>query len=44
MPWVVDGIAPIERSRFLTALPAPVRELNRVIWEPHYRKRRLWSV
>ncbi|MFI0481346.1 hemerythrin domain-containing protein [Actinomadura sp. 9N215] len=44
VPWVVDGIAPIQRSRFLTALPAPVRELNRVMWEPHYRKRRLWSV
>ncbi|MFI0369690.1 hemerythrin domain-containing protein [Actinomadura sp. 1N219] len=44
VPWVVDGIAPIERSRFLTALPAPVRDLNRVMWEPHYRKRRLWSV
>ncbi|WP_344891034.1 hemerythrin domain-containing protein [Actinomadura meridiana] len=44
VPWVVDGIAPIERSRFLTSLPAPVRELNRVMWEPTYRKRRLWSV
>ncbi|MFI0408901.1 hemerythrin domain-containing protein [Actinomadura sp. 3N508] len=44
VPWVVDGIAPIRRSRFLTALPAPLRDLNRVTWEPHYRKRRLWSV
>lgn len=44
VPWVVDGIAPIERSRFLTALPAPLRERNRVMWEPSYRKRRLWSV
>ncbi|MEU8801889.1 hemerythrin domain-containing protein [Spirillospora sp. NPDC048819] len=43
VPWVVDGIAPIERSRFLTALPAPVRDRNRVAWEPRYRKRRLWS-
>lgn len=44
VPWVVDGIAPIERSRFLTALPAPLREQNRVMWEPSYRKRRLWSI
>lgn len=44
VPWVVDGIAPIERSRFLTSLPAPLRDLNRVMWEPTYRKRRLWSV
>ncbi|MFG2246295.1 hemerythrin domain-containing protein [Spirillospora sp. NPDC048823] len=43
VPWVVDGIAPVERSRFLTALPAPVRDRNRVAWEPRYRKRRLWS-
>ncbi|WP_433469852.1 hemerythrin domain-containing protein [Spirillospora sp. CA-128828] len=44
VPWVVDGIAPVERSRFLTSLPKPLRELNRVLWEPRYRKRRLWSI
>lgn len=44
VPWVVDGIGPVERSRFLTSLPAPLRDLNRVTWEPRYRKRRLWSV
>ncbi|NDU77013.1 hemerythrin domain-containing protein [Actinomadura sp. DSM 109109] len=43
VPWVVDGIGPVERSRFLTALPERLRELNRVAWEPRYRKRRLWS-
>ncbi|WP_207944393.1 hemerythrin domain-containing protein [Actinomadura rubrisoli] len=44
IPWIVDGIAPIERSRFLTALPMTVRELNRISWEPRYRKLRLWTV
>lgn len=44
VPWIVDGIAPIERARFLTALPKPVREQNRMTWEPRYRKRRFWSV
>ncbi|MGI5201263.1 hemerythrin domain-containing protein [Spirillospora sp. CA-108201] len=44
VPWVVDGIGPVERSRFLAALPKPLRELNRVMWEPSYRKRRLWSI
>ncbi|MFD0690131.1 hemerythrin domain-containing protein [Actinomadura fibrosa] len=44
VPWIVDGIAPIERSRFLTALPDSLRELNRLRWEPRYRKRRLWTV
>ncbi len=43
VPWVVDAIAPVDRSRFLAALPRPVRERNRVMWEPLYRKRRLWS-
>ncbi|MER6813660.1 hemerythrin domain-containing protein [Spirillospora sp. NPDC000708] len=44
VPWLVDGIAPLERSRFLTALPREVREMNRMRWEPRYRRRRLWSV
>ncbi|MWA05954.1 hemerythrin domain-containing protein [Actinomadura sp. LD22] len=44
VPWMVDGIAPLERSRLLTALPPAVRELTRVRWEPRYRRRRLWSV
>ncbi|MDL4812642.1 hemerythrin domain-containing protein [Actinomadura opuntiae] len=44
VPWMVDGIAPLERSRFLTALPRKIRELNRMRWEPRYRRRRLWSV
>ncbi|MFA1547021.1 hemerythrin domain-containing protein [Actinomadura chokoriensis] len=44
VPWVVDGIAPVDRSRFLTALPGSVRARNRVTWEPRYRKRRLWSI
>jgi hemerythrin-like domain-containing protein len=44
VPWVVDGIGPVERSRFLTSLPKSLRELNRVMWEPRYRKRRLWSI
>ncbi|MUN37486.1 hemerythrin domain-containing protein [Actinomadura litoris] len=44
VPWIVDGIGPIERSRFLTALPRAVQEDNRLTWEPRYRKRRLWSV
>jgi len=27
--------------RFLTALPEPLRERNRMVWEPRYRKLRL---
>ncbi|WP_395111669.1 hemerythrin domain-containing protein [Actinomadura sp. SCN-SB] len=44
VPWVIDGIAPTERSRFLATLPPPVRSLNRLTWERRYRKLRLWAV
>ncbi|QXJ19732.1 hemerythrin domain-containing protein [Actinomadura graeca] len=44
VPWIVDGIAPVERSRFLSALPEAARARNRLVWEPHYRRRRLWTV
>jgi iron-sulfur cluster repair protein YtfE (RIC family) len=44
VPWVVDGIRPTDRSRFLAAMPPPVRALNRLTWEPRYRKLRLWTV
>lgn len=44
VPWVIDGIRPTDRSRFLAAMPPPVRVLNRLTWEPRYRKLRLWAV
>lgn len=44
VPWIVDGAAPVDRSRFLASMPPPVRALNRLTWEPRYRKQRLWNV
>ncbi|MET9405162.1 hemerythrin domain-containing protein [Streptomyces sp. NPDC002935] len=43
VPWIVDGIAPADRAAFLGALPPPVRVLNRLFWEPGYRRRGLWG-
>ncbi|MEV5828804.1 hypothetical protein AB0L25_24905 [Spirillospora sp. NPDC052242] len=41
---MIDGIRPTDRSRFLAAMPPPGRVLNRLTWEPRYRKLRLWAV
>ena len=43
VPWVLDGAGPGRRQRFLAALPAPVRVISRLLWEPRYRKRGLWQ-
>jgi hypothetical protein len=42
VPWILDGLAPEGQRRFLAALPAPVRVINRILWEPRYRQRGLW--
>ncbi|MFI5995561.1 hemerythrin domain-containing protein [Streptomyces sp. NPDC051362] len=42
VPWIVDGVAPADRATFLGALPPPVRALNRLFWEPGYRRTGLW--
>jgi iron-sulfur cluster repair protein YtfE (RIC family) len=44
VPWIVDGATTAERKRFFSALPAPVRVINRLVWEPRYRHRGLWAV
>jgi iron-sulfur cluster repair protein YtfE (RIC family) len=43
VPWILDGAAPAARQRFLAALPAPVRVINRLLLEPRYRQRGLWK-
>ncbi|MET7739362.1 hypothetical protein [Streptomyces sp. NPDC005385] len=43
VPWIVDGAAPADRATFLNALPPPVRVLNRLFWEPGYRRKGLWA-
>jgi hypothetical protein len=43
VPWIVDGVPPDGRKRFFGAMAPPVRVLNRLIWEPRYRRQELWS-
>jgi iron-sulfur cluster repair protein YtfE (RIC family) len=43
VPWILDGAAPDRQRRFLAALPAPVRVISRILWEPRYRQRALWK-
>ena len=43
VPWILDGSAPDGQRRFLAALPAPVRVISRLLWEPRYRRRGLWK-
>ena len=43
VPWILDGSAPDGQRRFLAALPAPVRVISRLLWEPRYRRQGLWK-
>ena len=44
VPWVLDGTTPEQRGRFLGAMPGPMSVVNRLLWEPRYRRRGLWGV
>jgi len=39
VPWLVDGVKPADRRRYLGMFPAPVRLLNRLFWEPSHQRR-----
>ena len=43
VPWVLDEMSPSEQRQFLALLPAPVRLVNRLLWEPRYRRQHRWS-
>lgn len=42
VPWVIDGASDAQRAAFFTAMPAPVKVLNRLFWSPRYHKRHPW--
>src|SRR5262249_57117898 len=42
IPWIVDARPLADRQKVLNMMPAPARLLNRLAWEPRYRKRTLW--
>jgi hypothetical protein len=43
VPWIVDGATPADRNRFFSVLPTSVQMINRLFWEPRYRRMGLWS-
>jgi hypothetical protein len=43
VPWVLDGTPTPDQHRFVTDLPAPVRLVNRLVWQRRYRHRALWN-
>lgn len=43
VPWVIDGHPEPQQHRFLAQMPAPVRMLNRLMWQRRYRRRNLWG-
>ncbi|MEE4542070.1 hemerythrin domain-containing protein [Streptomyces sp. V4-01] len=43
VPWITDGMTPADARRFLDRLPAPLRVLNRLVWQSRYRGRQLFA-
>jgi hemerythrin HHE cation binding domain-containing protein len=43
VPWILDGMPDAKQRRFLNALPAPVKVVNRLFWQPSYQRRQLWG-
>jgi hypothetical protein len=43
VPWVVDGASAEQREAFFRVMPAPVKVLNRLLWERRYRARNPWA-
>jgi iron-sulfur cluster repair protein YtfE (RIC family) len=44
VPWIVDGASTADRQRFFAMLPAPLKAVNRLAFEPRYRRMGLWGV
>lgn len=43
LPWALDGVSPATRSEVLGKLPAPVRLLCRLVFEPRYARTPRWK-
>jgi iron-sulfur cluster repair protein YtfE (RIC family) len=43
IPWIMDGVGPDDRRRFLDEMPGPVGLVNRLFLESRYRRRALWQ-
>jgi hypothetical protein len=43
IPWIVDGASAADCRRFFRMLPTPVKVVNRIVFEPRYRRLGLWA-
>ncbi|NUR27470.1 MAG: hemerythrin domain-containing protein [Catenulispora sp.] len=43
VPWVLDGATDEQRAAFFHVMPAPVKVVNRLLWEGRYHARRPWA-
>jgi hypothetical protein len=43
VPWVLDGASDEQRAAFFHVMPAPVKLVNRLLWEGRYRRRNPWA-
>jgi hypothetical protein len=43
VPWVLDGATEEQRDAFYAAMPAPVKVVNRLVWDRRYRRRHPWA-
>jgi hypothetical protein len=43
-PWLLDGTSPDVQATVLAIVPAPLRLVYRLIWEPRYRRRSPWRL
>jgi iron-sulfur cluster repair protein YtfE (RIC family) len=43
VPWVLDGANDKQRDAFFAAMPAPVKVVNRLVWDRRYRRRHPWA-
>ncbi|MEC3914494.1 hemerythrin domain-containing protein [Nocardia sp. CDC160] len=39
IPWILDNVTPEERRAFLAAMPRPIGLLNRIVFQPRYRRK-----
>jgi hemerythrin-like domain-containing protein len=43
VPWVLDGASAEQRAAFFHVMPAPVKVVNRLLWEGRYHARQPWA-
>ncbi|MFL6109842.1 MAG: hemerythrin domain-containing protein [Catenulispora sp.] len=43
VPWVLDGATDEQRAAFFHVMPAPIKVVNRLLWQGRYRRQQPWA-